>query len=175
MGATFRNVSPEDLQTHLRFIASGALPSQRAELLLGTPAIEVPVLHQRLQRQPDRLTIALRSGSIGRSALDEIVESIQSSGQPYKVRRSAKLKIVSQCLPYWSVTDSDFSSTVIGVLSKLWGILEREWPPEVTVTYAEFDLKESLPGVRDPDRAWEAGRAIGRAVRRILRGQRGAA
>jgi hypothetical protein len=170
MGSVFRNVSPEELQAHLRYVASGALPSKHATLLLGNPVIEVPVLHESFVRISDRLILALRSGSIGRSALDEFIEALRSTGQQFKVRRSAKLKLVSQCLPYWSVSDTTFPAQAVSVLRNLYDILGRTWPPSITVSYPTFDAADELPGTRDRDLAGEAGRAIGRAVGRILGG-----
>ena len=170
MPSLFRKLAPKDLHAHLRYIASDHLSIDRAELYLGEPTIEIPVLRMTFKRKPDRIGLLLRSSSLGRAALDQAFEELDSRGQAVTVRRSAKLRLVSQCMPYWPVAEATYPAQAVAILRLVCDILAMSWPPQMMLAYVDSNVDGSLPGTLDRGAAWRTGRAIGRIAGQIIRG-----
>ena len=170
MSSLFRELAPKDLHAHLRYIASGHRSIERAEFFLGEPAIVIPVLRKTFKRKPNRIGLLLRSSSLGRAALDQAFEELDSRGQLVAVRKSAKLKLVSQCMPYWPVSDSTYPAQAVAILQLVCDILAMSWPPQMTLAYVDPNVDSSLPGTLDRGATWRAGRAVGRIASHIIRG-----
>ena len=170
MGSLFRELAPKDLHAHLRYIASGHLATNRAELFFGESAIGIPVVRKTFMSKRDRIGLLLRSSSLGRAALDQAFEELNRRGQALSVRRSTKLKLVSQCLPYWPVSDATYPAQAVAILRLVCAILAMNWPLNMTLVYVEPNVDGSLPGTLDRGAAWRTGRALGRITNRIIGG-----
>ena len=170
MPDVFRELAPQDLHPHLRYIADGRLRSNRAEVLLGEHPVVIPALRFTYQRMPNRLGLLLRSSSLGRDALERALDVLQSAGHSLKVRRSAKLRLLSQCMPYWSASDPMCTVHAVAVLSSVCKILGLAWPPSIAVAYMTKELDMTLPGTLDRGSAWSIGFTVGRAVGGLLGG-----
>lgn len=167
MGAVFEGLTPGDLHAHIRYVADG-MPSHRAEIILASPGVEIPVLRQTYVRMPAHFGLLLRVSSVGRPALDQLVQSLQGQGMNLKLRKSAKRRLISQCMPYWSVADPSYPLQAVGVLRTVCDSLNFDWPPDIWVVYSGADVNSKLPGTLRRDLAWEAGRVIGRILGRVI-------
>lgn len=168
MPSIFRKLAPQDLHAHLRYFASTDSKSHRAEILLGPPPVEFPVLLFRYRRLPNRIGLLIRSSSVGRGAMDKLFDHLQSEGGDFKIRRSAKLRLVSQITLRWPIADGLYPAAVVAALRKVWDILGRQWPPTIEFIYPLAHVRESLPGTLEHGLGWKVGYALGRVAGRVV-------
>ena len=170
MPSIFRKLAPQDLHAHLRYFASTDTKSHQAEIVLGSPPVEFPVLLLRYRRIPHRIGLLVRVSSVGRNAMDRFFDHLQAQGGDFKVRRSAKIKLVSQITLRWQLADELYPASIVGALRTVWDILGHHWPPTVDFVYPLAQVGASLPGTLERDFAWKAGHTIGRIAGRIIGG-----
>ena len=170
MGAIFTDLTPKDLNAHCHYIAKKLASSDRVELTLGEAAIEIPIVKRSYKRKIDTIGLLIRSGSVGRVGLDRIVDSLKLESHDLKLRKSAKLKIVSQCTTYWPVNDVALSLHFVAVLKLICQETKLIWPPKLTLNYPVYEVDETLPGTLRLDPIWKAGHRLGRAIGRVIKG-----
>ena len=170
MGAIFTDLKPKDLNAHCHYIASKFASNDRVELTLGEAAIEIPIIKRTYKRKVDSIGLLIRSGSVGRVELDRIVDSLKLESHDLKLRKSAKLKMVSQCTPFWTVDDPSLPLQFVGVLKLICQETGLEWPPKFSLNYPVYEVDETLPGTLKLDPLWKAGQSIGRVIGSIIKG-----
>ena len=137
---------------------------------MGQPAMAIPVLRFVYKNLPDRIGLLVRTSSVGRDVLAKLVPLLESEGQVMKVRKSTRLKLISQCTPHWSVSDATYTSQAVGILRTVCQILEDPWPVDLSVRYVANQVDDSLPGVPDRGRAGNLGYSLGRMVSKLVGG-----
>lgn len=170
MGALFTDLTPKDLHAHCHYIAEIIAPSERVELTMGEKSLEIPFVKRTYKRKADNIGLLIRSGSVGREGLDRIVASLKLESYDLRLRKSAKLKIVSQCTPYWAVDDESMPLHMVAVLKPICRETGHEWLPKLSLNYPVFEIDETLPGTLKIDPLWRAGRSVGRVIGRIVKG-----
>ena len=91
----YEDLTELDVQAHIRHCALNLAESERMELLFcGTETI-VPISRRSFKKNSDQLCVLLRSGHVGREQLMELKSIFQERGHQLRLRRSAKLKLLS--------------------------------------------------------------------------------
>jgi hypothetical protein len=163
-------LTPKDLNAHCHYIARKFAFSDRVALTLGEVAIEIPIVKRTYKRKVDSIGLLIRSGSVGRVGLDRIVDSLKLKSHDLKLRKSAKLRLISQCTPYWQVDDASLPLHFVSVLKLICQETGLEWPPKLSLNYPVYEVDETLPGTLKLDPLWKAGHSVGRAIGRIIKG-----
>jgi hypothetical protein len=166
----FSELAPQDLHAHVRYVATKLPRNARVELSLNDGAVVIPIVKRAARHKNNVIRLVIRSGSVGRAALDRIVESLNAESHQLWFRKSAKLKLVSQCAPYWPVSDPALPLHVVAVLKLVCRETGHEWPPHLALHYPIYEVDETLPGRLRQDPFWRAGRAVGRAIGRLVKG-----
>ena len=167
----FRELQPSDLHAHIRYIVESQTVSHGAMIIMDQPPIEIPILRFTYKSLTDRIGLLFRTSSVGRTRLKKLVEYLDSQSQPMKIRKSTKLKLISQCTPYWPISETTYPAKAVHVLQAMCQIAERPWPVEFSIYYENHKMTNLLPGTPDRGRAGNAGYLLGRAVGKIMRRQ----
>ena len=165
----FSELTPQDLHPHLRYVAAKLPGNVRVELSLNDGAVVIPII-KRAGHKDNAVRLLIRSGSVGRAALDRIVESLKIESHSLWFRKSVKRKLVSQCAPYWPVSDPALPFHAVAVLKLVCRETGHEWPPQLALHYPILEVDETLPGRLRQDPFWRAGRTVGRTIGRLVKG-----
>jgi hypothetical protein len=170
MTPIFTDVTPKDLHAHVRYISQRYHPNKRVELALGGTGVVLPIVKYTYQRKRPIVAMHIRSGSVGRGALDRIVGSLKAREQQMRLRKSAKLRLVSQCAPYWPADDVTLPRKIVSVLELVCQETATVWPATMLLAYPTLEVDETLPGTLRTDPFWRAGRAVGRVIGQFVKG-----
>jgi hypothetical protein len=113
--------------------------------------------------------LLLRSGSVGRDALNRLHSLLISEPYELRIRRSAKLKVLSNCEVVLPITDISFPLKAVTILRKVCDELDLGWPVTFAVGYANQELQMDLPGTfSNRNIFWKAGFATGRFFGKLV-------
>jgi hypothetical protein len=158
------------VHAHLRHFVESEMPSHAAEIVLDPAGVGIPIVRHAYKSKPDSLGLLIRTSSVGRDRLHKIAGHLQSKGQSLKLRRSAKLRLLSQCNVCWPVSDATYPAQAVHILQVISGVLECPWPLELSIVYEAVEVNTSLPGVMDRGKAGNLGYSLGKMIGRIVRG-----
>lgn len=166
----FRQLKPRDVHAHLRHFVQSGMASHGAKIVIAPVNVEIPIVRQIYKTKADCIGLLIRTSSVGREPLERIARLLESDGQSLKLRKSAKLKLLSQCTAFWPISEATYPAQAVDVLRKLCGALDQTWPTDIGIQYQDTHVSGLLPGVPDRGRAGNLGYALGRRLGRILGG-----
>ena len=108
-----------------------------------------------------------RVSSIGKPNLDRLYEIFIRESYDVRVRRSAKLKLMSQFSVVLPIQDT-FPIEAISVLRELCVEMNIEWSQKFSIGYAADETNSDLPGnfeLANP--FWKAGYSMGKTIGKI--------
>lgn len=168
--AWFRDLTPEQLHAHFRYLALEPGDSSGFEIEIAPVRLRIPVFKRKYVRKSPTISLLFRTTTFGRDALLSLHDSLLSKSYDVRVRRSVKKKFLSQCSAVLPVDDPTFPLKAVSILRLACAELDVDWPPTFAVGYMDTAVNRSLPGSFSIDSAaWRAGMAVGKAFGKLAR------
>ena len=162
----YRGLTIADLLTHINYSRSKSDPTYLFELLLGPTGIEISLRQQEYKTKPAELQLILRSGSIGRTALDAICEILKAKPFRLGIRLSPKLRLITRAVVAIPIDDPELENRFSELLKVVANETGFSWPTEIAAEHMIHTISSSnLPGeLSHNTEMFELGRKAGRVV-----------
>ncbi len=165
--ARYSGVIPQGLHAHLRYLAD-ALP-HKASIEISCAGCVIPCQKEHYKTKRSAVSFRFRVSSLGRANLDHLHKQFSKEAYDTRIRRSPKLKLMSQFSLVLPITDT-FPIEGTSVFRKICDETGIDWPPDIEIGYAINQTNQELPGeLIFDDPFWKAGRSLGKRLNRMVR------
>lgn len=165
--AQYHGLRPQDLQRHFIHLAD-SLPD-RGFIEVACADFVIPCQKKDYKKKETKIFIRFRVSDFGRPLLDRLFEVFSEQDYDLKVRRSAKLKLMSQFSIGLPVSDT-LPIVAVAVLRTLCDNCDITWPTKFICAYVADQFDPDLPGEFTMDSPfWRAGHTLGKVAGNIMR------
>ena len=142
----YNELNIEGLKSHFRYIVSLPKSGHCAEIYIHNLRIVIPITKKSYKTKSDQIIFLLRSGSISRNDLTELLKKFTKKGYEIKATYTNKRNLIKRLSLPISVDDPMLPIIGTKIIEELVLHLNSKWPCGSSIGYALGDEQGKLPG-----------------------------